>query len=545
VTAPRPAYPFLYGAFMVLSLYASNITEYPLGVVLQPLAVVLGGTLVALVVAALFYRDTGKAALLVAVALFFFLSFSFLRTVLPDVSMPVGSRRIHSGHALVVLALGLIGLTAWRLRRAVQVSVAVTKTLNVFTLVLLLMPVGRISWYRFANRGVTVDRPAATQAAATEGTAERRHVFHIVLDGYGRADQLRAVYGYDNGPFLDALRRRGFHVAQASRTNYSHTVFSLGSTLNMEYLDWMTEEFPAGFRDLQPAAAYLRQSAVRGFLAARGYRFGSVWSGYAITEMVDADVYVDAFRQQDEFRRGFWNLTPLQSDREKAELERQRILQGFDALPELAASDDPMFVVAHIIAPHPPFVFDGAGAPVALPEYIGMTSANGLTNEDQLSRVEYMAQYIEQLRFVNQRLLQTIDGILEQSAIDPVIIVQGDHGPGSFLCHYRTDHTYLQDRMAILYALRLPGDEPAELADDMTPVNTYRVVFNRYFEQSLPLLENRSFFSSVMAPYAFNDVTDDIGSAADSARYALLLARENSGMRTRSTGPDAVCPVER
>jgi hypothetical protein len=38
-------------------------------------------------------------------------------------------------------------------------------------------------------------------------------VYYFILDSYTRADLLKEAYGYDNSPFLDALRERGFYVA--------------------------------------------------------------------------------------------------------------------------------------------------------------------------------------------------------------------------------------------------------------------------------------------------------------------------------------------
>jgi len=44
--------------------------------------------------------------------------------------------------------------------------------------------------------------------------------------------------------------------------------------------------------------------------------------------------------------------------------------------------------------------------------------------------------------------------------------------------------------------------------DDITPVDTFRVILDQFFDAELPLLPDQSFFSTWSAPYRFVDVTD-------------------------------------
>ena len=51
--------------------------------------------------------------------------------------------------------------------------------------------------------------------------ASHPDVYYVILDGYARADALATHYGYDNEPFLDALRERGFVVADQGHLELS------------------------------------------------------------------------------------------------------------------------------------------------------------------------------------------------------------------------------------------------------------------------------------------------------------------------------------
>ena len=88
----------------------------------------------------------------------------------------------------------------------------------------------------------------------------------------------------------------------------------------------------------------------------------------------------------------------------------------------------PIFMFAHIIAPHQPFVFDEHGRPVKPKR----PHALGLSPEARANRAEYHEPYLKQLRFVNAKLKETVEAILSNSREAPIIIIQADHGPVAY-----------------------------------------------------------------------------------------------------------------
>lgn len=62
--------------------------------------------------------------------------------------------------------------------------------------------------------------------------------------------------------------------------------------------------------------------------------------------------------------------------------------------------------------------------------------------------------------------------------------------------------------MAILNAYYLPGADPASLYAAISPVNTFRVIFNQYFGGNYPMLEDVSYYSTYQAPYNFTIVPE-------------------------------------
>jgi hypothetical protein len=75
------------------------------------------------------------------------------------------------------------------------------------------------------------------------------------------------------------------------------------------------------------------------------------------------------------------------------------------------------------------------------------------------------------------------------------------------------ENTDLLERMAIFNAYYFYDKNYRLLTPDISPVNSFRVILNQYFGMNLPLLENRSYFTTVYHPYDFIDVTDDLQKA--------------------------------
>ena len=97
---------------------------------------------------------------------------------------------------------------------------------------------------------------------------------------------------------------------------------------------------------------------------------------------------------------------------------------------------------------------------------------------------------------------------MEQSKQPPIIIIQGDHGPGNYFDLVNFDDTCLMERYSILNAYYFPDKNYEELYPAITPVNSFRVVFNQYFGGDLQLLEDKNYYAGWFSPYAYHDVSD-------------------------------------
>jgi len=164
---------------------------------------------------------------------------------------------------------------------------------------------------------------------------------------------------------------------------------------------------------------------------------------------------------------------------------RDRFKYIFNSIDEVARMKQPTFSYIHIISPHPPFVFDAQGNPTNPADY---WDEQRLYPEDLFQK-----GYVAQLQFLNKNMLQAVDTILADSETPPIIIIQGDHGPW-----LQPNDKHLQ----ILNAIYFP-DHKDKLYSKLSPVNTFRLVFDTYFGGKYDILDDVSYYSPVPDVYNF------------------------------------------
>ena len=181
------------------------------------------------------------------------------------------------------------------------------------------------------------------------------------------------------------------------------------------------------------------------------------------------------------------------------EAHRTRLRFTLDGLANLPEGERPRLVFAHLILPHPPFVFDAEGNPVTPDAPFALDFPSSGSDDG------YLRGYREQVEFLNRELEQIVMTILANADTPPVIVIQADHGPDSNTGR----QGYVQERMTILNALLLPGGGD-EIYPHLTPVNTFRLIFNQLFGGDYERLPDRAFYSEYAAPYEFIDVTGGV-----------------------------------
>lgn len=490
-----PWYPLAVSAYPALALLSTNLGQVGPEAVVRPLVVsILFGGLV-FVLAWLFLRRVHKAAFLSALWLALFFSYGHVYIYLDEKYPDADYTAWLAAGWIVLFLLALLWATRPRLS-----FVSAAPTLNTVALALLVMAGRQILSEiepRSAHALALTNAPVQNDLVRPESPPD---VYLFVLDSYGRADLLERAYGFDNSEFLSELEQRGFFVADCSQSNYVRTEISLASSLNMQYLQELSEKFSPDSTKRGLLWDSLKHSAVRYNFESLGYEMVTFETGFEWLNIKDSDHFLspppissgmtdfEALFLRTTLGRYAQDLGWVDPDYLMGVGFRDRFNNAFNSVDDIVRMQQPTFSYIHLISPHPPFVFDPDGNPTYPPDF---------WNDQRMYPADlYEKGYVNQLQYLNKRLLRAVDTILAGSDVPPIIIIQGDHGP------------WLQPkdkRMWILAAMYLPGHEQ-ELYRTITPVNFFRLVFNSYFGGRYDLLEDISYFSPVPKLYDFSRV---------------------------------------
>ncbi len=522
---PRPdpwvLHPFLIVSFPILSLYAHNVYELPIRAMAAPMATALGTTAALWLAFRSRTRDAHRAGLATSLLVALFFGYRSIYQAANATWYYLGDLWVYPQFpAPPSLVIGLevaaaVGAIAVVFRRRKDHR-AWTSRLNAFALILVAIPAAGALVARLREPAGTA-RVEASAPVSSPIPGRSPDIYYIVLDGYARSDVMKDLYGFDYEPFLRRLEGRGFFVARRSEANYCQTRLSLASSLNGDYLDRLIE--PGG-RDLLPLSGLIKDNMVIRSLRPRGYKFVTFSTNFEPTDFPEADLFLTPGGTPPDFQRLLVDMTPLRPLLATTRLDdayqahRDRTLFLLDQLPSIARVEGPTFTFAHIVSPHPPFVFGEDGEDVS-PRATGPIPADS----PKFGTVDYLREaYRKQAVYITGQVDRAIDRILEASPEPPIIILQSDHG--SWLNYHPddVDRTDLRERFGVLNCLLIPGRKAEGLADDLAPVNNFPVVLNQAFGAGLPIRENRSYFSTFSDPLVFTDVTERLHSDRERSR---------------------------
>jgi len=515
-------YPFLFAMAPVLGLYADNTHEVYLSDLLRPLLCSAGITLLVVLISIPLAKGAAKAGL---PSLLFVLFVFAYGPVIQLLSVRLRSRYLLPTWSALWLAAYVAAVVY--MRRTKRNLGRLTGALNLVGGVVALVPVllAVPAWYS-SKPGTRPELggplPIRRSAGATRASAELPDIYFIILDGYAREDILRDRFGYDNSPFIEALRKKGFYVADKATSNYMHTHLSLSATLQLTYLDQFlrdlggVDETKEGwFKASRYFYRLVRESYVHRYLEARGYR--AISYDY-ITKSFDTKRPQWTFLSEFELvllgktvlapLLKFWPPEPLSPH----DLRRKSIREAFRQIPAIVQEPGPKFVYLHIVCPHSPFVFkaDGSNQPVdeAYRNALWFPDASKIPGWQD----RYRTRYPQQVQGVNIYVEKAVDDILARSARPPIIILQGDHGPALGLS-MASDTCDVQERAAILNAIYFPDGATSRLYAGISSVNTFRIILSQYFGEDLPLLPDRNYHSGL--GLRLTDVTDRVRGHGD------------------------------
>lgn len=503
----RVLHPILFSVFPILFLWAQNIDEMRLADLVLPLVITLVVTALVLSLASRAFGSIQTSGIVVSVLVLLFFSYGYVLNALVTGFGPYRGEMFQ-----VAIGFGSLLVLALVIRQVQGLGDRVhrlTPILNVVAAALVLIQL--ITGGGSVLEGRSLSVRDTTEEVSQTAAVVRPDIIFILLDAYGRQDVLKDLYQLDNREFLEGLNQRGFQVAHDSRAPYIQTLLSMAAIFNLDYLDAFTD-LDLSAKDRVVLSEIIWNSRAIRQLKQLGYSTAAFSSGYEMTEFRKADRYLQPRRSQGEFPRLLISMTPLRLIVPTGtwfDQQRSRIEYTLQTLPEMEGRENPLFVLAHVVAPHPPFVFgddqDGQHGDV----WYRMGDGSFRVNSDAV-RSRYVHQYRQQLEAVNELAMASVDGLLARPVGErPVIVVASDHGPGSELDWDSMADSNLRERVGSLFAVYFPdASTEISLPDPMSPVNTFRLIFNRYFGADYLPLPSRSFFSTWNEPFRFTEIED-------------------------------------
>jgi hypothetical protein len=429
---------------------------------------------------------------------------------------------------LGLLMVLLAGLIAWVVRKLIG-RFTILKNLQAYKVLLFAVVfIFGIQAVRYVDRYIQIHNelsyhyPAPTVAKPAATSGKKPDVYYLLFDRYGNPGQLKANFNFDNSGIENFLASRGFVNRPEAFANYPFTMSSVSSTMAMNYFPEFNQKFSKG-SDWQSAFPYrsvLNDPPVAQIFKQNGYQYNQLSSWWDFTRVnIKADTNPDiSFRlnlfgahfyltdiQRDMFNKSIFSpllkkgissgKTPIlkydldRNPRENFEAQ----MKSLRNITDRQSRATPQFTFAHILAPHPPYLFNKDGS---WPSYDGEANDNG---------VDESVKYVNEATYVNSQLKSLVNDIQKK---DPgaVIIIQADEGP--YPKQFRGDLTHANyydplklplDKMKLKFGVMasyyMPGVDQNQVRQIDASVDTFRVVLNSYLGYQLPMLPDCNFSS--------------------------------------------------
>lgn len=481
-----PFYLLLLPLFFVLRGYSENFNHIPIGDALMLfLAYALAISVTALFLF-IFIRNVRKVALIT----FSIFSCYFFFGSMQDFLQKNSTLENLSRYRVMLPAIILIVLITLVFSiRTKSKLLKLTFFLNVLFTIYISIDLFGVTAKAISGPGQKLVMPGKTRTSPCHD-CPKPNIYFMLFDSYASSVSLKERFNFIN-PLDNFLVKKGFRIQMNSRSNYNLTPFSMASILNMSYVENLQHPLQLKPADYLACNLAIRNNGVIGFLEA---------SGYDIINHSFFDLKGEPTKAKKSFLPLKTNMITEHTlyarvERDMGEWLLQRApFKYFRKLPWQAFEDNnllflnqtlqtarqkssrPKFVYTHVYIPHRPYFFD----------------RHGRRKADSTIVKEFFEMnidgYLNYMLYGNSHIEKIINTIQQH---DPaaIIIFMGDHGH-----RVKSGESFPRHFFSNMNAVYYPDGDYGLLYDSISGVNQFRVVFNKWFRQSLPLLKDSMTF---------------------------------------------------
>jgi hypothetical protein len=508
----RIFHPYLLSLYPLAFNFSHNAADVNANVIVIPAICIIFGVFILSKIIYLFTRDKLKTGVLISILTGFFFSYGHLIFLIKNGVLK--QLKLGEDYIIFPIWMVLLGLSIFFLIRSKNNFHKITRVLNFTSAILISIPLFSTLSLFIENNQISNLSPRVSNNINNPINNNLPDIYYIIAERYPSEKSLDKYFNYDNRGFITFLRKNNFYVADDSKSNYMITYLSLASSLNMNYLDGYIKKVSKDTIDRNPLINLIQNNYVIWYLKNKGYKYvhiGSNWIPTISNKAADVNFPYQKNLLSSEYDENFLQTTMiypfiskfLSTSKIDVRSQHRILINGqVKNLKQATKITGPKFVFAHLFLSHPPFVYDDKGDEVSQ------------ADEDKLTLNE---NKVNLLKWANGQYEDLIKTILTNSKTDPIIIIQSDEGPYFQRLwannYYFNMHTATPDELKekswVLNAYHLPNGFNSKLYPNISPVNSFRLIFDLYFQDKFPLLPDKTIgHESFSRPYRQFDITN-------------------------------------
>lgn len=321
-------------------------------------------------------------------------------------------------------------------------------------------------------------------------TCIKPDVYFIIFDGYAASRTLKDFWGYDNSDLDSFLRQEGFYNASLSTSNYNSTPYSIGSILNMDYHSNKPEN--RNIAHFCKGVSTIKGNSVSEIFRKNNYNIINHSYFPLLNEKPALDLSFMASKKRLLLSQTLisnlnkdigWNFPslhspiPIEERLTLGNINFKQVQKAYKLVLQTSAqkNQQPVFVYTHFLTPHDPYIYDSTGRPTPDSTWFDVKDSE--------------ARYLSNLKYTNTIIKNLVTHLKKEGDRPRIIIIQSDHGYRDFK---RDELSHLE--FSNLNAIYFPDKQYDQLYDSISSVNTFPIIFNKYFHTSIPLLKDSSIY---------------------------------------------------
>lgn len=350
-----------------------------------------------------------------------------------------------------------------------------------------------------SSKSLVFSNSSIVQGKTQSMPADRPNIIYFIIDGYPSPQLQKEELGIEEAALDSILDAKGFKTISNSRSNYSNTAFSMASVFNMDYIKGVDTSSQLAPYHYNRCMELVKNSPFVKLLDSAGYNIYNL----SIFDLAGHPALKkDRFLSASTFsmifystlyncikRDLFWQIIPGYLEKANARRinERRDVLSPqkqynrtiIDSLNHFIYKGypaGPYFMYIHLKMPHFPYFNDSTGR-----EYPEDT----VFAEPMIRNLEKYRGYIS---YTNKVMDSLVSGMLVKNGGKDILIIQSDHGTDDF-GKFKRENAFKN-----FTAYFFPDKDYRLLSNNMSNVNTFRVLLNKIFSQDLPILDSRTFY---------------------------------------------------